>query len=130
MPSITLQLLHEIRCSNHHLLSGLIIKTGYLFDSLQLRHCCLTTGSLQHIIHTHLAVGSQSNDSLRTRSVILLLHTALNPINMPQLHMTASEWKSDIGPANLNYIQSNGTHDSHFQWLSQMYRPESKHEYK
>lgn len=55
---------------------------------------------------------------------------ALNPINMPQLHMTASEWKPDIGPANLNNIQSNTTHDSYFQLLSQMYRPESEHEYK
>lgn len=55
---------------------------------------------------------------------------ALNPINMPRLHMTASDWKSDIGPANLNNIHSSATHDSHFQLLSQMYWPAPEQEYK
>ncbi|CAK6968205.1 Hypothetical predicted protein [Scomber scombrus] len=53
---------------------------------------------------------------------------ALNPINTARLHMTASNWKSDIGPANLNNIQSNAEHDSRFQLLSQMYRQPSEHE--
>lgn len=48
---------------------------------------------------------------------------------MPQLHMSASNWKSDIGLSNLNNLQRNAAHDSRFQ-LSQMYRPASVHEGK
>lgn len=38
--------------------------------------------------------------------VILPDTCALNPINMPQLHMTTPDWKSDIGLFNLDNIQS------------------------
>lgn len=91
--------------------SGLIIKIVWLFQSVQLRSCFVTTGPLWHIIHTHLADSSPSNDSLRTRSKSSRWHArALNPINMLRLQMTnplpyhpspptspPPHWKSDIG---------------------------------
>lgn len=71
--------LHASRCSNHDLLSGLIIRIVCQSCSVQLRSCCLTTGSLRHIIHTHLADNSQSNDSLCTRSKSFCWHICTQP---------------------------------------------------
>lgn len=63
----------------------------------------LTTGFLWHIIYTHIADISQSNDYVLAQSHFADTY-ALNPINMPWLHMVASDLKSDIGPANFNNI--------------------------
>lgn len=71
--------------------------------------------------------GLHNSPSNGTLKVVLL--TCMHSINMPQLHMSASNWKSDIGLTNLNNLQRNAAHGSCFQ-LSQMYRPASVHEGK